>query len=45
NPKMTKVAVTKGEFAIFSPNGGAHAPNTTEGVPRKHRKLVVKVRA
>lgn len=45
NPKMAKFAVKKGEFVIFYPNGGAHAPNKTEVVPCKHRKLVVKVRA
>ena len=44
NPKMEKVALKKGEFAIFFPPYGAHAPNKTEGAPRKHRKLVVKVR-
>lgn len=44
NPKMEKVAVRKGGFAAFFPPFGAHAPNKTEGAPRKHRKLVVKVR-
>lgn len=45
NPKMAKVAVKKGEFVIFYPNCGAHAPNKTEGAPRIHRKIVLKVRA
>ena len=45
NPKMAKVVVGKGEFVIFYPNGGAHAPGKTEGAPRPLRKLVVKVRA
>ena len=44
NPKMSKISLKKGEFAIFYPPYGAHAPNKTEGAPRKHRKLVVKVR-
>ena len=44
NPKMAKVAVRKGEFVVFYPKCGAHAPNKTEGAPRSHRKLVVKVR-
>ncbi|MBR4654946.1 MAG: YhcH/YjgK/YiaL family protein [Kiritimatiellae bacterium] len=44
NPKMRKVNVAKGEFAIFYPPYGAHAPNKTDGAPRAHRKLVVKVR-
>ena len=45
NPKMAKVALKKGEFVIFYPNGGAHAPNKTDGAPHKHRKVVVKVKA
>ena len=44
SPGMSKVVVKKGEFAIFYPNCGAHAPNKTEGAPCKHRKIVVKVR-
>ena len=44
NPKMRKVNVAKGEFAIFYPPYGAHAPNKTDGASRAHRKLVVKVR-
>lgn len=44
NPKMSKISLKKGEFVIFYPPYGAHAPNKTEGAPRKHRKLVVKVR-
>jgi YhcH/YjgK/YiaL family protein len=44
NPKMEKVTVKKGEFAAFFPPFGAHAPNQTDGSPRRHRKLVVKVR-
>ena len=44
NPKMAKISLMKGEFAIFYPPYGAHAPNKTEGAQRKHRKLVVKVR-
>lgn len=44
NSNMARVAVKKGEFAIFYPPYGAHAPNKTDGAPRKHRKLVVKVR-
>jgi YhcH/YjgK/YiaL family protein len=45
NPKMTKVSVKKGEFVIFYPNIGAHAPNKTDSAPHKHRKIVVKVKA
>ena len=44
NPGMSKISLKKGEFAIFYPPCGAHAPNRTDGAPRKHRKLVVKVR-
>jgi len=45
NPKMRAVALKPGEFAAFIPPCGAHAPNMTAGEARKHRKLVVKVRA
>ena len=45
NPKMAKVALKPGEFAIFHPPYGAHAPNKTEGAPRPHRKIVIKVKA
>ena len=45
DPKMAKVALKPGEFAIFYPPYGAHAPNKTEGAPRPHRKIVVKVKA
>ena len=37
--------VKKGEFVIFYPNIGAHAPNKTDSAPHKHRKIVVKVKA
>ncbi len=43
--KMSKIVVKKGEFVIFYPNCGAHAPNKTEGPPRIHRKIVVKILA
>ena len=45
DPKMSKIVVKKGEFVIFYPNCGAHAPNKTEGAPRIHRKIVVKILA
>ena len=44
NAKMERVALKPGEFAVFYPPYGAHAPNKTEGAPRLHRKVVVKVR-
>lgn len=44
NRKMKKVHLARGDFAIFYPPYGAHAPNRTEGAPHTHRKLVVKVR-
>ena len=44
NPKMAKVSLKPGEFAIFYPPYGAHAPNKTCGASRPHRKIVVKVR-
>ena len=34
-----------GEFAIFFPEKGAHAPGLSADAPRKIRKLVIKVRA
>ena len=45
NSKMSKVSVKKGEFVIFYPNCGAHAPNKTEGAPRIQRKIVAKILA
>ena len=33
-----------GEFAIYFPPNGAHAPGHSQGVARKIRKLVIKVR-
>ena len=45
NSKMSKVSVKKGEFVIFYPNCGAHAPNKTEGAPRIQRKIIAKVLA
>lgn len=45
NPKMRPITLKPGEFAAFFPACGAHAPNQTLGESRKHRKLVVKVRA
>ena len=33
-----------GEFAIFFPEKGAHAPGLSSDGPRKIRKLVIKVR-
>ena len=36
--------IDKGEFIVFFPPYGAHAPNQTDGEARAHRKLVVKVR-
>ena len=44
NPKMAKIILKPGDFAIFYPPYGAHAPNKSETMPRKHRKIVVKVR-
>ncbi len=44
NPQMAKIALKPGEFAIFYPPYGAHAPNKTEGAQRPHRKVVVKVK-
>ena len=44
NPKMAKIALKPGEFAIFYPPYGAHAPNKTEGPRHPHRKVVVKVK-
>ena len=45
NTQMSKMSVKKGEFVIFYPNIGAHAPNKTDSAPHKHRKIVVKVKA
>ncbi len=44
NRTMRKLVVHKGEFIVFFPPYGAHAPNQTDGEARAHRKLVVKVR-
>ena len=33
-----------GQFAVFFPPDGAHAPNLSLSGPRPHRKLVIKVR-
>jgi len=38
-------ALKPGEFAIFFPEKGAHAPGLSIDGPRKIRKLVIKVRA
>ena len=45
NAKMRAITFKPGEFAAFMPPCGAHAPNQTFGEMRKHRKLVVKVKA
>lgn len=37
------VTVRPGEFAVFMPGSGAHAPGHCEGDPRTIRKVVVKV--
>ena len=45
NAKGGSVTVKPGEFVVFFPPCGAHAPGYTAGEqPRKHRKVVVKVR-
>ena len=44
NAPMNKVTVKPGEFAMFFPSKGGHAPGLTEGAPCKIRKLVIKVR-
>ena len=44
DPRMSRVLIRKGEFAIFRPNSDAHAPGKTCGEPCRRRKLVVKVR-
>lgn len=44
SPAMARVAVKPGEFVVFYPRV-AHLPCRTDGAPRPHRKLVVKVRA
>ena len=43
--KCAYVTLHPGEFAVFFPGGGAHAPGLSEDGPRKLRKLVVKVKA
>ena len=37
------VTVNPGEFAVFMPGSGAHAPGHCEGDPRTIRKVVVKI--
>lgn len=39
------VTIKPGQFVILAPLKGAHAPCLTDGVPRKVKKLVIKVRA
>ena len=43
--KCAYVTLSPGEFAVFFPGGGAHAPGLSADGPRPLRKLVVKVRA
>ena len=45
NAKMRPITLKPGEFAAFFPPCGAHAPNQIFGESRRHKKLVVKVRA
>jgi YhcH/YjgK/YiaL family protein len=42
--KCAYVTLHPGEFAVFFPGGGAHAPGLSSDGPRKLRKLVVKVK-
>ena len=42
--KTTPLTLQPGEFAIFFPGCGAHAPCKTLGTAEKRRKLVIKVR-
>ena len=39
----TPLKVFPGEFAVFFPPEGGHAPGLTQGSIRKHRKIVLKV--
>ena len=39
------VTLQPGEFAIFFPPNGGHAPCCAPGTPKKIKKLVIKVRA
>ncbi len=43
--KCAYVTLNPGEFAVFFPGGGAHAPGLSADGPRHLRKLVVKVKA
>jgi len=42
--KSSPVTLEAGQFAIFSPVTGAHAPCLTTGTPCERRKVVIKVR-
>ena len=43
--KMVPLTLVPGEYAIFMPVNGAHAPCLTLGGPTRRKKLIVKVRA
>jgi len=42
--KTKPLTLEPGEFVIFFPGNGAHAPCKTLGDPVKRKKLVIKIR-